>query len=98
INIMSGPPGSSPRPSHACDISIQERGITTAINASISTAPANLNNHAWIRNSPGIISVIFLDADRKADLLRAVQCRVDESCPLPARDAWLRDSRRAAFD
>jgi hypothetical protein len=42
---MIVPSGISPSPSQACDTSIQERGITTAPNARISTKPANRSNH-----------------------------------------------------
>lgn len=45
MNMIIGPSGISPKPSHVCETSIQERGMITAKKASSSKPPASRSSH-----------------------------------------------------
>src|SRR6185436_7997154 len=64
MNMISGPSGITPIPSHACETSIHERGITTAKKASISNAPARRNNQASNRRESMKLCASFQQSRR----------------------------------
>jgi hypothetical protein len=46
MNMIKGPSGITPMPSQVCEISIHERGITTATKARISVTPTSRKSQA----------------------------------------------------